>query len=133
MTLQEQLKKDLVAAMKAKDEVRKNTIRVIMGEFGRAETKDLSDDEVIRILKKLVKNEREVLEQSGEADSEYIRIIEGYLPKMASETEITDWIRENIDFSTFKNRMQAMRPIMAHFGGTADGETVKRILQNWTE
>lgn len=133
MTLQEQLKKDLVMAMKAKDEVRKNTIRVIMGEFGRAETKDLSDDEVIRILKKLVKNEREVLEQSGEADSEYIRIIEGYLPKMASETEITDWIRENIDFSTFKNRMQAMRPIMAHFGGTADGETVKRILQNWTE
>ncbi len=133
MTLQEQLKKDLVTAMKAKDEVRKNTIRVIMGEFGRAETKDLSDDEVIRILKKLVKNEREVLEQSGEADSEYIRIIEGYLPKMASETEITDWIRENIDFSTFKNRMQAMRPIMAHFGGTADGETVKRILQNWTE
>ncbi len=133
MTLQEQLKKDLVTAMKAKDEVRKNTIRVIMGEFGRAETKDLSDDEVIRILKKLVKNEREVLEQSGEADSDYIRIIEGYLPKMASEAEITDWIRENIDFSTFKNRMQAMRPIMAHFGGTADGETVKRILQNRTE
>lgn len=133
MTLQEQLKKDLVAAMKAKDEARKNAIRVIMGEFGRAETKDLSDDEVIRILKKLVKNEREVLEQSGKADSEYIRIIEGYLPKMASEAEITDWIRDNIDFSTYKNRMQAMRPIMAHFGGTADGETVKRILQNWTE
>ena len=133
MTLQAQLKKDLVAAMKAKDEARKNAIRVIMGEFGRAETKDLSDDEVIRILKKLVKNEREVLEQSGKADSEYIRIIEGYLPKMASETEITDWIRDNIDFSTYKNRMQAMRPIMAHFGGTADGETVKRILQNWTE
>jgi uncharacterized protein len=133
MTLQAQLKKDLVAAMKAKDEARKNAIRVIMGEFGRAETKDLSDDEVIRILKKLVKNEREVLEQSGKADSEYIRIIEGYLPKMASEAEITDWIRDNIDFSTYKNRMQAMRPIMAHFGGTADGETVKRILQNWTE
>ena len=130
MTLQEKIKKDLVPAMKNKDAVRKDTLRVILGEFGRAETKELSDKEVIRILKKLVKSEKELLEKKGDnAESEFIRIIEAYLPKTASAEKITTWISANIDFSEFKNKMQAMRPIMQHFGDTADGDTVKQILQ----
>jgi len=130
MTLQEQIKKDLTRAMKDKDTVRKDALRVVLGEFGRAEVKALPDTEVIRILKKLVKSEKELLEKKGdETASEYIRIIEDYLPKMASETRITAWISENIDFSQFKNKMQAMRPIMQHFGDRADGDTVKQILQ----
>ena len=130
MRLQEQIKKDLTRAMKDKDAVRKDALRVILGEFGRAGVKELPDKEVIRILKKLVKSEKEVLEKKGEAtESEYIRIIEAYLPKMASEEEIKAWISENIDFSGFKNKMQAMRPIMQHFGDQADGDTVKQILQ----
>lgn len=130
MTLQEKIKKDLVPAMKDKDAVRKDTLRVILGEFGRAETKELSDKEVIRILKKLVKSEKELLEKKGDnTESEFIRIIEAYLPKTASAEEITTWISANIDFSEFKNKMQAMRPIMQHFGDTADGDTVKQILQ----
>ena len=130
MTLQEKIKKDLVPAMKDKDAVRKDTLRVILGEFGRAETKELSDKEVIRILKKLVKSEKELLEKKGDnTESEFIRIIEAYLPKTASAEEITTWISANIDFSEFKNKMQAMRPIMQHFGDTADGEAVKQILQ----
>ena len=130
MTLQEKIKKDLVPAMKDKDAVRKDTLRVVLGEFGRAETKELPDKEVIRILKKLVKSEKELLEKKGGGtESEFIRIIEAYLPKTASAEEITAWISANIDFSEFKNKMQAMRPIMQHFGDTADGEAVKQILQ----
>ena len=130
MTLQEKIKKDLVPAMKDKDVVRKDTLRVILGEFGRAETKELSDKEEIRILKKLVKSEKELLEKKGDdTESEFIRIIEAYLPKTASAEEITAWISANIDFSEFKNKMQAMRPIMQHFGNTANGDTVKQILQ----
>jgi hypothetical protein len=48
---------------------------------------------------------------------------------MASEEEIVAWINENIDFSEFKNKMQAMGSIMKHFGPAADGDTVKQILQ----
>ena len=130
MTLQEKIKKDLVPAMKNKDAVRKDTLRVILGEFGRAETKELPDKEVIRILKKLVKSEKELLEKKGDnTESEFIRIIEAYLPKTASAEEIATWISANIDFSEFKNKMQAMRPIMQHFGDTANGDTVKQILQ----
>ncbi len=129
MTLQEQFKKDLVSAMKEKNEAKKDTIRVVIGEFGRIDKKVFSDDDVISVLKKLVKSERELLEKKGEtSDSEFIKIIESYLPAMASEEEITKWINENVDFSQFKNKMQAMKPIMQHFGSSADGNTVKRIL-----
>lgn len=130
MNLQAQIKKDLSAAIKEKNENKKNTLRVVLGEFGRLDKKELSDDEVIKILKKLIKSEREVLEQKGEAaDSAFIEIIEHYLPKMATETEIMAWIQQNIDFSQFKNKMQAMGLIMKHFGPRADGNSVKEILQ----
>jgi uncharacterized protein YqeY len=124
------MKKDLSAAIKAKDEKKKDALRVILGEFGRLDKKNLSDDEIVKILKKLIKSEKEVLEQKGEAaDSEFIKVIENYLPKMASEEEITTWIHQNIDFSQFKNKMQAMGLIMKHFGTTADGNFVKNIIQ----
>lgn len=130
MNLQSQMKKDLTTAIKAKDEKKKDALRVIMGEFGRLDKKELSNDEIVKILKKLMKSEKEVLEHKGEAaDSEFIKVIENYLPKMATEEEITAWIHQNIDFSQFKNKMQAMSLIMKHFGTTADGNFVKKIIQ----
>ena len=130
MNLQRQMKKDLSAAIKAKDEKKKDALRVILGEFGRLDKKEISDDEIVKILKKLMKSEKEVLEQKGEtADSEFIKVIENYLPKMATEEEIAAWIHQNIDFSQFKNKMQAMSLIMKHFGATADGNLVKKIIQ----
>ena len=130
MNLKNQIKRDLTAAIKAKDEEKKDTLRVILGEFGRLDKKELSDDEVVKILKKLMKSEKEVLEKKGdETDSRFIKIIENYLPKMATEADITKWIEQNIEFSEFKNKMQAMGLIMKHFGATADGNAVKKILQ----
>ena len=77
-----------------------------------------------------MKSEKEVLEKKGdETESDFIKIIEIYLPKMATEAEITMWVEQNIDFAEFKNKMQAMGLIMKHFGATADGNTVKKILQ----
>ncbi len=129
MNLQQQIKKDLVTAMKAKDEATKNTLRVIMGEFARQPEKDISDDDVIKIIKKLVKSEKEVMDKSNTAEpSPFMQVAAGYLPKMASEEEITAWIAANIDFEAFKNKMQAMKPIMQHFGDRADGNLVKQIL-----
>lgn len=130
-TLQEKLRNDLKTAMKEKDEDKKNTIRVIMGEFARMDKKEIPDNEVIPILKKLIKSENEMLERSGlTGDSPFIRIIEQYLPKMASEEEILSWIQANVDFSKYKNKMQAMKDIMQHFGSGADGNTVKKVLQD---
>jgi uncharacterized protein len=129
MSLQEQIKRDLAAAMKAKDDERKSALRVIMGEFGRQAQKEINDDQVIKIIKKLVKSEREVLERSGAAQSNrFIEVAESYLPRSANESDIRAWIAANVDFSQFKNKMQAMRPIMQHFGANADGNMVKKVL-----
>jgi uncharacterized protein YqeY len=130
MTIQQQIKIDLMGAMKAKDEDKKSTLRVIMGEFARADTKELSDDEATKVLKKLIKSEKETLSQKGsDEDTAFIQIIEGYLPQMASEDEIIAWVNDNIDLSQFKGKMQAMGPIMKHFGACADGNAVRKILQ----
>jgi uncharacterized protein YqeY len=129
MRLQAQIKTDLAAAMKAKDESKKNALRVIMGEFSRQETKEIGDDLVVKIVKKLVKSEKEVLERSGDVKTNrFIQVCEAYLPRMAGEDEIEAWIADNIDFSQFNNKMQAMRPIMQHFGTSADGNLVKKVL-----
>jgi uncharacterized protein YqeY len=78
----------------------------------------------------LIKYEKEVLDKKGDdSDSEYINIIESYLPKMATDEEVKTWVEQNIDFSQFKNKMQAMGLIMKHFGSLADGNMVRKILQ----
>ena len=133
MTLQDKLKDDLKSAIKTRNDAQKDAIRVVMGEISRSDKKQLPDEEIIKILKKLIKSEKEMLEKSGQAEtSPFIAIIEGYLPQMATKDEIGKWIDDNIDFSAYKNKMQAMGTIMAHFGASADGNTVKQVLQNYS-
>jgi len=134
MRIQEQIKRDLVEAMKARDEERKDTLRVIMGEFARLDSKEVSDDEVVKILRKLLKAEKEVLVHTAETGmSRFVTIVESYLPAMADDEEIRRWVSDNVDFSHFKNRMQAMGSIMKHFGPRADGNRVKSILSDMTD
>jgi len=132
MGLQESLQGDLKVAMKAKDSDRTWAIRVLIGEFGRQVEKELSDEQVIAIIKKLIKSERELLAAQGKDTSPFLSIMEEYLPTAATEEEIRAWIESNIDFSAFANRMQAMRPIMSHFGSAADGNVVKKILMSYS-
>lgn len=130
MKLQKQIRQDLTAAMKNKDETKKNALRVILGELSRLDKKEPSDEEIVKVLKKLIKSEKEVLEKKGETeDSEFVKVLEGYLPRSATDAEIRSWIEQNVDFSAFKNKMQAMGQIMKHFGATVDGDAVKKILQ----
>ena len=129
MGLQETISSQLKSSMKAKDTVRTGAIRVLIGEFQRQPEKELQDDQVVGIIKKLIKSERETLAAAKQEDTGFIRVLEEFLPRQAGEEEIRQWIRANIDFSTLNNTMQAMRPIMAHFGSSADGNTVKKILQ----
>jgi uncharacterized protein YqeY len=131
MTLQEQIKGDLKTAMKAQDSAKKEALRVVIGEFGRLPTKELADADVVQVLKKLIKSEKEVLSQQGHRESSpYLEILTAYLPAMVSETEIADWIGANIDLKGYKNKMQAMGDIMRHFGSKADGNLVKKVLQS---
>ena len=78
MSLQEQLRVDLKASMKAKTAAKTSAIRIVLGEFQRQPKKELSDPEVIAIIRKLIKSETELLAASNSKaeDSEYISILE---------------------------------------------------------
>ena len=147
LPLQMKLKEDLKQAMRDKDEAGRNTIRQVMSEFfkltvpvtlegGKKSTRpktaeEITNDDIIGIIQGLVKSEHIMLEAKQEATSDYLQILETYLPRQVAREEIVDWVRGNIDFSQFKNKMQAMGVIMKHFGKTADGKLVNDILKNW--
>jgi len=145
LSLLEKIKQDLKTAMLSKNQEARNAMRQIMAEFpkltvpltlesGKKSTRlkkpaEITNDDIIGIINGLVKSEQTVLEARKEATSQYLEILQRYLPKMVSREEIVTWIKENIEFSQFKNKMQAMGTIMKHFGKTADGNQVKQILQ----
>lgn len=130
MSLQEKIRSELKESMKEKHEGKTSALRVLIGELQRQPRKELTDTEVVAVIRKLIKSEAETLEKKGQTTSEYIEILNDYLPKQATETEIRAWIDKNIDFSRFHSKIQAMKPIMANFAGMADGNTVKKILEN---
>lgn len=107
--LKETLQKDMVAAMKAGEKLKLGTLRSVLGAVTDAETagkarKDLSDSEIIAVLKKLVKTRRESAviyadaSSVDRADTENAEadIIEAYLPQQLSEEETTELIRSII-------------------------------------
>ena len=147
MSLQDKLKEDLKLALRSKHDSLKNTIRQIMSEFfkltvpvtlegGKKSTRpkkpeEITNDDIIGIIQGLIKSERIVLEAKKEQTSAYIQILEAYLPRQASRGEIAAWIKANVDFGQYPNKMQAMGAIMKHFGKTADGKLVNQILKEW--
>jgi uncharacterized protein YqeY len=147
VSLHDKVRTDLKTAMLNRDPEVRNTLRLIMAEFpkltvpltlesGKKSTRlkkpeEITNDDVIGIIKGLVKSEQTVLEATGQSTSEYLIILNSYLPKMVDQEEIINGIRDNIDFSEFKNKMQAMGPVMKHFGKLADGKLVNQILKEW--
>ena len=87
----------------------------------------------MNIIRGLAKSERVTLELKGEKTSDYLDLLDLYLPQMAGREQIHAWIKENIDFANFKNAMQAVGPVMKHFGKLADGNIVKDILKEISE
>jgi hypothetical protein len=145
VTLLAKLRSDLKTAMLRRDSGVKDTIRQVISEFpkltvplvlesGKKTTRlkkddEITNDDIVDIIRGLVKSERTVLELKKEETSEYLETLELYLPKMAERDTVKAWIMENVDFTAVKSPMQAMGPIMKHFGKTADGNMVKDILQ----
>lgn len=104
----------------------------LIGELDRInDGKDVSDEDAIKCFIKIKKNLDEIIKIKGElqnSNDEYIyEILEKYIPKEISDEEIKEYIK-TIDFSQFKNKMQAMGIIMKHFGVSVDGNKVKKIL-----
>lgn len=145
MPLLEKMKSDLKTAMLSKNTVARDAIRQVMSEFPKLtvpltlesgkksfrckKDDEITNDDILSVIQGLVKSERVVLEIKKEVSSPYLDVLSTYLPKMLDREAILAWIDASIDFSQFKTPMQAMGPIMKHFGKAADGVLVKEILE----
>lgn len=143
-----QMREQLKDAMRAKDQVRVDTLRGALAAFtnelvakGRKPTDELSDDEVLTVLKRLAKQRKDSMEQFTKGgrpelaakEEVELKIIEAYLPQMASREEIEKVARakkEELGVSDAAGMGKLMGAVIKEFAGRADGGDVKAVVQN---
>ena len=148
MTLFEEVSKDIVAAMKAKDKVRLEALRNIKKYFIEAKTAPgandtLTDDAALKILAKLAKQGRDTAalyrEQNrpdlAEEEEGQAAVIEGYLPRALTADELEAEVRAIIaetGAASPKDMGKVMGVASKRLAGKADGKAiadlVKRLL-----
>lgn len=144
MSLYDRLSEDLKHAMKARDQLRMDVIRMIKAAALNKELelkKTLDDAELSRIMTVLIKQRRESVEQYQKAkrddlagkELKEITIIEAYLPKALSQDElaqiVADVVRET-GATTLKDMGNVMKAVMARLAGqTVDGKQVSELVR----
>jgi len=124
------IRQDLKKAMKNKDLEKMSILRVIIGEFPRLNKKvgELpTDDEVLKILKSLKKNEELIMEKQNITESKYLTVVESYLPKMMTKDEIKNYI-DNSSINLTGNIGAIMSRLMKELKGKADGNIVRKAI-----
>lgn len=142
----QKIKDDMKDAMKAKDDLRVQTLRGAMAAStnelvakGRKPTDEVDDEMAQAVLKRLAKQRKDSIEQFtkgnrpelAEKESKELTIIESYLPHMASEEEIKRIAEQKIaEMNADKTKAgQVMGATMKALGGNADGAAVKRVVE----
>jgi uncharacterized protein len=149
MTLAEKISKDMTDAMRARDELRLSTLRMVKSAIKNKEVDKrgpLDDKETLAVLSTLIKQRKDSVEQFtrggrqelADKEAAEIQLIEAYMPKSAGAEEITATVRAAIaemGSPTMKDMGAVMKAAMARFassGVRVDGklvsETVKREL-----
>lgn len=147
MTLLQKLQNDLKEAMKAAQEERVGTLRMILSAIHNREieeyakgVKELSDAVVTDVIRKEAKKRKEAAEIYSKAnrkdledkETRELKIIQVYLPTELSEAEIETLVRKVLD-SGVKDFGAAMKETMKEIAGRAEAGTVagvvKRLLQ----
>ena len=145
MSLLDRVNEDLKTAMKAKDQLRMDVIRMvkaaILNKQIEVKKEPLDDVEVVRVMTNLVKQRREAVEQYQKAarpdlaDRELreITIIEAYLPKPLSAQEmaqVVDVVINETGARTLKDMGTVMKAVMAKLAGqTVDGKAVSDLVR----
>lgn len=141
----DQINTDIKDAMKARDKVRLATLRNIKKYFLEAKTApgagdDLTDDAALRILQKLAKQGREsaaTFSQQGRqdlADDEMaqVAVIEAYLPKPLSETEIEAAVAAiiaEVGATSMKDMGRVMGLASRQMAGRAEGGAISAVVK----
>lgn len=144
MNLKQRIISDLTASMKAQDGPRTSTLRMVKAGMMNREIEkrgDLDDEEMIKLLRSMVKQRRDSVEQYEKAarqdlaskEKAEIELIETYLPQAASQEEIEEAISQAISetgAASMKDMGKVMKTAQAKLSGkNADGRTVSELVK----
>jgi uncharacterized protein YqeY len=143
MSLKEQLKADLKEAMRAKELVKRDTIRSIntmIKQIEVDERKELSEEDVITLIQKAIKQREEAITQYSDAkrddlvekESAEVAVLKEYLPAQLSDEEleaITSTIISEVGASSMKDMGKVMPALKAKVGASADGKRMSTAIK----
>ena len=146
MSLVDQIQKDITAAMKARDEARLSTLRMVKSALMNRKIEkmaDLDEKESQQVLSTLIKQRKDSVEQftkggrqeMADKEAAEITVIESYLPKAASEADIAAGVKAVIaemGSPTMKEMGTVMKNVMARFnaaGMRVDGKVVSDLVK----
>jgi len=147
MTKTEQVQQDMVTAMRARDELRLSTLRLMKSALKNKEIEKrgaLDEKEELQVFSTLIKQRKDSIEafekgnrpELAKKEAEEIVIIEAYMPRAVSEADVIATVKATIaemGSPTMKDMGTVMKNVMAKFAGArVDGklvsETVKKEL-----
>ncbi|MBI4994405.1 GatB/YqeY domain-containing protein [Candidatus Peregrinibacteria bacterium] len=144
MTLKEKIHTDLLAAMKAKEDVRLSALRMLKAAIMKFEVSgdkkiEATDENVLQIIGKEVKQRKDSIdayqkggrEDLADKEKAEMKILQLYLPEQMTEEELKTLISLTISQTgaTAKDFGKVMGTIMAQVKGKTDGQTVTRLVK----
>ncbi len=143
MNLREKINQDLKEAMKAKDNKRRDALRLLTSAFKQIEVderKELSDDDIIKIIQSQVKRRDDAASQYKDAGREDLMQIEldeiayykEYLPAQLSDEELSLALQEiiaKVGATTIKDIGKVMGTASKELSGKADGKRINECAK----
>jgi len=145
MSLKEKLDEDLKLAMKAKDELKLSTVRLLKNAVNNAELakkKPFSDEEIITVIQSSIKQRKDSIEQYRQGGREELavqeekemKILQAYLPKQLSEEEVRKLVADVIKetgAASVKEMGKVMGKLMPLIKGKADNSLVSSVVKEY--
>ena len=144
MSLSEQVQKDMIDAMRNKQELRLSTLRMVKAALKNKEIDKrgaLDEKEELQVFSTLIKQRKDSIEafekgnrpELAKKEAEEIAIIESYMPKAVSEADVLATVKATLaemGSPTMKDMGAVMKNVMAKFGGArVDGKLVSEAVK----
>ncbi|HZI56361.1 MAG TPA: GatB/YqeY domain-containing protein [Verrucomicrobiae bacterium] len=146
MSISEQVQKDIVDAMRSREELRLSTLRMVKAALKNKEVDKrapLDDKEAQQVLSTLIKQRRDSIEaftkggrqELADKEAAEIKLIENYLPKAMGEEQIAEAVKATIaemGSPTLKDMGTVMKNVMAKLqatGARVEGKTVSELVK----
>ena len=144
MGLNEQIKSDIKEAMRAKEVVKRNTLRNIQASIKQIEVderRDVSDADIEAIMVKYLKQREDAKTQFGDAgrqdlvdkENAEITIIQAYLPKPMDDKELESVLKEviaSVNAEGMKDMGKVMGAAKVAIGSRADGARINQMVKS---